>query len=282
MPSGFTPTAANRQPVHVGDDATLGLGIHTSTSDNALAVGPAGMTNPTLQVDASTTNCATGVKVKGAAAAGGVAVSVVSSGTNENLTIDAKGSGTVTVGATSTGVVQVGNATNPALKVTQATAGTGINVTSAAAAGGVAVAAISSGAAENLTIDAKGTGTITLAGTSTGNVVIPRAIVQGTDATDRVVVKGIYMSPANVVTAVPSITDPDTNTVAVDVSGAFSMAPAVGDAVIAIPQEALPTNCALSGAFVSATDTITVAFASVGGNVTGANKNFKFLVIDLT
>lgn len=75
----------------------------TSTSANALAVGPSGTTNPTLQVDASTASAATGLKVKSAAAAAGLALSVVSSGTNEALTIDAKGSGTITLAGTSTG-----------------------------------------------------------------------------------------------------------------------------------------------------------------------------------
>ena len=40
-------------------------------------------------------------------------VLVVSSGTNENLTVDAKGSGTITFGATSTGAVQFSRAAVP-------------------------------------------------------------------------------------------------------------------------------------------------------------------------
>lgn len=112
-------------------------------------------------------------------------------------------------------------------------------------------------------------------------------LIWGSDATDRVSVKGIYMSPANVSVAVPTIANDaaeNGDSVAVDVSTAFSMQPAVGDAVIAIPQEALPTDCLLCGAYVTATDTITVTFMSKegGGGVTGASKNFKFLVIDLT
>lgn len=41
-------------------------------------------------------------------AGSGVGMAVVSSGTNENLTIDAKGSGTITIGGTSTGAVVLG------------------------------------------------------------------------------------------------------------------------------------------------------------------------------
>lgn len=78
-------------------------GIIASVAITALAVGPAGATNPTLQVDSSVASAATGIKVTGAAAAGGVAIAAISSGTNENLTIDAKGSGTITIGGTSTG-----------------------------------------------------------------------------------------------------------------------------------------------------------------------------------
>lgn len=211
----------------------------------------------------------------------------------DDFVVGATGStgATATVISQNAAALAVGRqgATSPAFLVDSATASgaTGVKVTAAAAAGGVAVAAISSGTDEAMTIDAKGTGTLTLAGTSTGNVVVPRALVQGTDATDRVTIKGIYMSPANVVVAVPSIANDvpeNVDSVAVNVAAAFSMQPAVGDAVIAIPQEALPTDCLLVGAYVTATDQITVAFASqeAGGGVTGANKNFKFLVFDLT
>lgn len=99
---------------------TLASAAHTitATSANSLAVGANGTTNPVLNVDASTASAATGLNVKGAAAASGLAVSVTSSGTNENLTIDAKGSGTITFGGTSTGSIGVGAApTNAKLEV---------------------------------------------------------------------------------------------------------------------------------------------------------------------
>ena len=108
------------------------------------------------------------------------------------------------------------------------------------------------------------------------------------DVTDTVIgtsegvtIKGIYLSSVVAVT-VPSITDPDCAKVDVDVDAAFTMAPAVGDAVIAIPQEALMTAARLSGAWVNAANQVQVTFSSEGGDVTGAAKNFKFLVIDLT
>lgn len=91
----------------------------TSASATALTVGRQGATNPALQVDASTATSLTGVLVKSANAAAGVAMSAISSGTNENFTLDAKGSGTITLGGTSTGNIvlsrkttMVGTATN--------------------------------------------------------------------------------------------------------------------------------------------------------------------------
>lgn len=86
-----------------------------------------------------------------------------------------------------------------------------------------------------------------------------------------------------VAVAVPTIADAKTDVVVVDLSS-MTFAPAVGDAVFAIPLEALPTDCLLTGAYVSATDTVSVTFATKegGGGVTGANKNFKFLFLDLT
>lgn len=67
-------------------------------------------------------------------------------------------------------------ATNPALEVKcdVATNVTGIQVVGRAAAAGADLNVISSGAAENLVINAKGTGTISLNPTGTGNVITGR------------------------------------------------------------------------------------------------------------
>lgn len=77
----------------------------TSNSATALAVGRQGTTDPGLVVDASTSSCATGLKITPAAAGAGVALATISSGTNENATFDAKGSGTLTLNGTATGKV---------------------------------------------------------------------------------------------------------------------------------------------------------------------------------
>ena len=85
---------------------------------NALTVGPNGATNPSFNIDTSTASAATGLNVKSAAAAGGLAVSVLSSGSNENLTIDAKGSGTIGIGGISTGAITLSRATTASVSLT--------------------------------------------------------------------------------------------------------------------------------------------------------------------
>lgn len=79
----------------------------TDATSQSFAVGPNGATNPVFNVDSSTASAATGITVKGAAAGNGVAVTVISSGTDENLKIDAKGAGTVTINGTATGAVTI-------------------------------------------------------------------------------------------------------------------------------------------------------------------------------
>lgn len=81
---------------------------------------------------------------------------------------------------------------------------------------------------------------------------------------------------------VPAITDPDIASVDVDVSTVSEFQPAVGDAVIAIPMAAMETNCRIQNAYVIATDSVRVVFGSVGGNVTGGAKSFRFLYVDCT
>lgn len=175
-----------------GTTALGGAITVTSNSASALAVGPNGATNPTLQVNGSVTSEATGVSITGAAAGGGAAIAAISSGANEALSINAKGSGGINIGNVSTGTVTVtppvtltsasanslivgpNGTTNPTLQVDDSTASaaTGFNIKSAAAGAGIALSAISSATNENLTLNAKGSGTISIGGTSTGTVTI--------------------------------------------------------------------------------------------------------------
>lgn len=95
----------------IAGTTAAGTSTITSTSANALTVGRQGATDPVLKVNASAATVATGVSITGAAAASGVAVAAISSGTNENLTVDAKGSGTITLNGTGTGNIVLGRAT---------------------------------------------------------------------------------------------------------------------------------------------------------------------------
>jgi hypothetical protein len=225
-----TSRAPTASPVFTGTLSSANQTI-TSASANATTIGPNGLTNPTLNVDSSTVSSATGLNIKSAAAAAGLALAVLSSGANENLTISAKGTGTITLGSASTGAIvhtppttlsaaltyggvtlanavtgtgnmvlsanpvftgtlssanqtitstsananAVGPAgtTNPTFNVDSSTASaaTGLNIKSAAAAAGLALSVLSSGTNENLTINAKGTGTITFGSASTGAII---------------------------------------------------------------------------------------------------------------
>jgi Head domain of trimeric autotransporter adhesin len=88
----------------VSGDGVVNNAVQSAT---ALSTGRTSA-NPALQVDTNTASSVTGLKVTSAAAAGGLALAVISSGTNENLTLDAKGSGTISLGSNSTGDILLG------------------------------------------------------------------------------------------------------------------------------------------------------------------------------
>ena len=115
--SGILVDASN----NVTGAASIASGAVTVTSAaaSAFAVGAAGVTNPAFAVDASTVSSATGLLVKSAAAAAGLAVSVQSSGANENLTLNAKGAGTIAIGNVSSGAITLSRATSISGALTQ-------------------------------------------------------------------------------------------------------------------------------------------------------------------
>ncbi len=92
-----------------GNQAFSGTVTITSTSASALAVGANGATNPVLSVNANTGSVATGLTIIGNAAASGVALTVLSSGTDDSLIINAKGTGGISLNATATGTVTIGS-----------------------------------------------------------------------------------------------------------------------------------------------------------------------------
>lgn len=171
----------------------IGASSIQSTSASALVVGRQGATSPQLKVDASTSSVVTGLEIIGAASGAGLAVRAIGGGTNENMTLDAKGSGTMTINGTATGIVVLpagttiggsavaalgtvtssdaaaiavgpNGATNPVFQIDASTgsAAAGLKITGATAAGTVAAAVISSGADAELSIAAKGTGSVAI------------------------------------------------------------------------------------------------------------------------
>ncbi len=132
---------------------------------------------------------------------------VITTGTNENLTIDAAAAGTVLIGSVASTAlgVQIGSstaaagtvltvqstnlkalavgrlgATTPALQVdaNTATSITGVKIKSAAAGNGVAISAIGEASNGRLLIDAQGSGVLALGDTSTGPVYVNRGALQ--------------------------------------------------------------------------------------------------------
>ncbi len=75
----------------------------TSSASTGLTVGPNGATNPSFQVDASTSSAADGVKITGLAAGSGGTIATITGGTNAPLNINAAGSGDINMNAAGTG-----------------------------------------------------------------------------------------------------------------------------------------------------------------------------------
>lgn len=214
----------------------------TSPDTVAFAVGPNGASNPAFQVQANAGSLAAGLKVAGAGTGGNVTISVTDSGSNANLFVDAKGTGTMTFGNSSTGAITMSRAitlsaaltyggvtlnnsvqgtgsmvlsasptltgtltaaaanfsaavaitsasatsftvglngaTNSVFQVDSSTGSqaAGLKLTGAVTGGTVALVTIDSGAATNLTVNAKGTGTIGIGTVSTGVITLGAAV----------------------------------------------------------------------------------------------------------
>lgn len=101
-------TWASAAPAASITGTTLAL---TNSSATGFADGQNGATNPAFVVDSSTASQVAGLKVTGAATGGTVALAAIDSGSNTNLTINAKGSGTIGIGSVSTGAVTITPAT---------------------------------------------------------------------------------------------------------------------------------------------------------------------------
>ncbi|MBI4359089.1 MAG: hypothetical protein HY577_00655 [Candidatus Nealsonbacteria bacterium] len=166
-PNAFTVAGAT------GNTATTGTVTVTSAGASSLAVGLAGATNPAFVIDSSTASQAAGLKVTGAATGGTVAVAAIDSGSNTNLTINAKGTGTIGIGSVSTGAVTItpaltlGSTVNKVTITAPATAATLTIVDGGSLiTAGAFATTLTSTATTNVTLPTTGT-LATLAGTET-------------------------------------------------------------------------------------------------------------------
>lgn len=99
----------------------------TTSSATGLAVGLNGTTNPAFVIDSSTASQAAGLKVTGAATGGTVAIAAIDSGSNTNITLNGKGTGTIGIGSVSTGAVTI----TPALTLSAALTYGGVTLSNA-------------------------------------------------------------------------------------------------------------------------------------------------------
>jgi hypothetical protein len=104
------------------------------------SLGAAGTTNPQFQVDYSAGSVATGIKVTGLAAGSAPILAAISSGTNEGLQLESKGSGDISLGLASTGNIFFGGNTGRTLGMnrhtTANTAGNGMDIRAGGATSG--------------------------------------------------------------------------------------------------------------------------------------------------
>jgi hypothetical protein len=161
--------------------------------------------------------------------------------------------GTITSSSAQALAVGLNGLTNPAFNVDSSTASQadGVNVKGLAAGNGAQVKVISSGTNAPLTIDAKGSGTIVIGGTSTGLISIGRGVVSG----------AIF---SNTITALGT-TQNSTPTAAQLLGGTVTQTGATGAGTVT-----LPTGTALSTAVsgVAVGDIFDVLFANLGGSQT--------------
>jgi hypothetical protein len=109
--AGQTFTGANTfGSLTTGNINDIGTLIVQSGAAESFAVGLSGATNPAFWVDSSVALQVAGLKLTGAVTGGTVALTAIDSGANTNVSLDAKGSGTVTINGTATGGITLARA----------------------------------------------------------------------------------------------------------------------------------------------------------------------------
>lgn len=182
-----TPSTGAFSTVAASTSATV-----TSASANALAVGVTGATAPTFNVDASVASNVTGLQVQGQATTAGVFVTALGS-TNEPVFLAGKGTGPVYLGGTTT--------TLAGLQIAQtASRVNDIVVTPGATSVLPSIASGGAGADANIgiTIDATGTGSVYLNGTTAANA--PVSVASGTANVNQIILTGTNTGTAPTIT----------------------------------------------------------------------------------
>lgn len=234
-------------------NSVVGDGVVNNEIQSATALST-GRTSasPALQVDTNTASSVTGLKVTSAAAAGGLALAAISSGTNENLTLDAKGSGTLSLNGSATGDILLGGGSGS----------TGCTVTNstgefACTAGGsfstlALTGAVTGATSYNGLVVTANTGVITT-GTWQGTVV---TVPYGGTGTNTFTTNGVLYG--NSTSAVQATAQGGANTVLVANSGApsFSSAITVGTSVTS-PTINATTALQFGGADINTSGTLT-------------------------
>jgi len=107
----------------VANIAYSGALTGTTAQASAIAIGPNGQTTPVFAIDASVASAAAGLKITGAAAGGTVALVAIDSAAATNVSLDAKGTGTLTLNGTATGSTIISRASFTSVATTTFTAG---------------------------------------------------------------------------------------------------------------------------------------------------------------
>src|SRR3990167_1836303 len=100
--TGLSEAATEKMRLSSSGELTV-----TSAAAASLSVGRLGATTPAFVVDSSTGSQAAGLKITGAATGGTVAVVAIDSGAATNVTINAKGAGTIGIGSVLPGAVTI-------------------------------------------------------------------------------------------------------------------------------------------------------------------------------
>lgn len=119
LPSGLSaPSLTVTTLLTVSGSVTNTGETITSASAAALSVGLNGATNPSFVVNDATALQVAGLSVTGAVTGGTVAIATLDSGAASNLTINAKGTGTIGIGTVSTGAITLTRATTMSAALT--------------------------------------------------------------------------------------------------------------------------------------------------------------------